>query len=277
MGVAEANHANEEAARLALERIAAERPLLHHLTNFVTANDSANLALAYGALPVMAPALEEVREMASAAQALVLNLGTLSVDLVEAMVAAGEAAAASGAPIVLDPVGAGATRLRTEAAHRLLRELPVTVLRGNRGEIGALLGAGTVRGVEATGAEDPAQVARAAHERFGVVVAVTGAVDVVVGGGFSREVANGHPLLAGITGSGCMATTAIAALLTAEGAPDLHTALALATYGLAAERAASGARGPGTFRPRLLDEVAALGMRGVHGLRIATGAASRER
>src|SRR4051794_29344499 len=175
MGVAD----GDELARQALERIAAERPLLHHLTNFVTANDSANLALAYGALPVMAPAPEEVAEMASAAQALVLNLGTLHAELVEAMLSAGRAAAAAGVPIVLDPVGAGATRFRTDAAHRLLRELPVTVLRGNRGEVGALLGSGSVRGVEATGAEDPAQVAREAHQRFEVVVAVTGAVDVV--------------------------------------------------------------------------------------------------
>jgi hydroxyethylthiazole kinase len=261
----------EAAARSALAEIASGRPLLHHLTNFVTANDSANLALAYGALPVMAPAPEEAPEMASGAQALVLNLGTLNAGLVDAMAAAGQAAAAAGVPIVLDPVGAGATRFRTESAHRLLAELPVTVLRGNRGEVGALLGSGEVRGVEATGREDPGQIARAAHERLGVVVAVTGAVDVVVGPGAAFDVYNGHPLLAAITGSGCMATTAVAALVAAGGAPERQAALALATYGLAAERAAEGAPGPGTFRARLFDEVAALGTRGVHGLRIAAG------
>lgn len=260
----------EAAARSALARIAAGRPLLHHLTNFVTANDSANLALAYGALPVMAPAPEEASEMASGAQVLVLNLGTLNAGLVDTMAAAGQAAAAAGVPIVLDPVGAGATRFRTDSAHRLLADLPVTVLRGNRGEVGALLGSGSVRGVEATGTEDPAEVARAAHERFGVAVAVTGAVDAVVGGGAAFEVRNGHPLLAAITGSGCMATTAVAALLAVGGAPERQAALALATYGLAAERAAEDAPGPGTFRARLLDEVAALAARGVQGLRIAT-------
>ncbi|MCC6315561.1 MAG: hydroxyethylthiazole kinase [Thermomicrobiales bacterium] len=258
------------ATRAALARIAETKPLVHQITNVVVTNDSANLTLGFGALPVMAYAIEEVAEMASIAQALVLNIGTLSAGEIEAMLVAGRAAADKAIPIVLDPVGAGATTFRTQSALRLLRELPITVLRGNRGEIGALVGAGEVRGVEATGSEDPRAVAEAAHAAFGVTVAVTGPVDTVVGPEGALLVRNGDPLLAMITGSGCMATAAIGIFNAVGDDPALQTALALAAYGLAAERAAAGAAGPGTFRARLLDEVAAMRHTGVDGVRIET-------
>lgn len=258
----------QAAAEDALAKIAAAKPLVHQITNVVVTNDSANLTLAFGALPVMAYAPEEVAEMAALAQALVLNIGTLSAAEIEAMLLAGRAAGEHGVPIILDPVGAGATRFRTESALRLLAELPITVLRGNRGEIGALVGSGQVRGVEAVGTEDPRAVARAARERFGVTTAVTGPVDVVVGPTQTLEVHNGHPLLARITGSGCMATAAIGIYNAVGDEPAIQTALALASYGLAAERAAVGDPGPGTFRARLLDEVAALADRGVADVRI---------
>ncbi|MBO0703215.1 MAG: hydroxyethylthiazole kinase, partial [Candidatus Dormibacteraeota bacterium] len=225
-------------AREALTRLPAEGPLLHHLTNYVTAQDQANVALAYGASPVMAPAPEEVPELAAVTGALVLNIGTLDPDQVEAMRIAGRVAAENGRPIVLDPVGAGATGLRTRAAEQLLDELPISVLRGNRGEVGALVGSGRMRGVDAVGEEDPLEVARRAAEKFGVAVAVTGAVDAVVGAGRTYRVHGGHPLMASVTGTGCMATTAIGAFLALGGDVGLQAALALATYGLAAERAA---------------------------------------
>ncbi len=255
-------------ARAALAQLPKQAPLLHHLTNFVTAQDQANLALAYGASPVMAPAREEVGELAAVTGALVLNIGTLDPEQVEAMLIAGRVAAENSRPIVLDPVGAGATGLRTRAAEQLLGELPVSVLRGNRGEIGALIGSGRMRGVDAVGEEDPQQVAQAAAEKFEVAVAVTGQVDVVVGVGRVYQVSNGHPLMASVTGTGCMATTAIGAFLALGGDPALQAALALATYGLAAQRAAAGAQGPGSFRVRLLDEVYGLRRRGVDGLDI---------
>jgi hydroxyethylthiazole kinase len=251
-----------------LERIHQEKPLIHHITNVVVTNDSANLTLGFGALPVMAYAPEEVAEMAAMSQALVLNIGTLSTAEIGAMLLAGRSAAEHGAKIVLDPVGAGATRFRTESALRLLSELPITVLRGNRGEIGALVRSGEVRGVEAVGTEDPRAVAEAAASRFGVVTAVTGAVDVVVGDGQVFEVRNGHPLLGAITGSGCMSTSAIGIFLVAGDDAALQTVLGLAVYGVAAERAAEGGPGPGTFRSRLLDEVAAIRGKGVAGLQI---------
>jgi hydroxyethylthiazole kinase len=251
-----------------LQHVAASKPLIHQITNVVVTNDSANLTLAFGALPVMAYAPQEAAEMAGISQALVLNIGTLSVEEIEAMILAGAAAGAKGIPIVLDPVGAGATAFRTESALRLLRELPITVLRGNRGEIGALVGSGEVRGVEATGSEDPLQVAAAARDAFGVTVAVTGPTDVIAGPERTYLVSNGTPLLGLITGSGCMATATIGIFTTSGDDPALQTALGLATYGLAAERASMGNPGPGTFRTRLLDEVAALEAKGTEGVRI---------
>jgi hydroxyethylthiazole kinase len=258
-------------ARESLQRVAASKPLIHQITNVVVTNDSANLTLAFGALPVMAYAPQEVAEMAGISQALVLNIGTLSEEEIAAMLLAGIAAGEKGIPIVLDPVGAGATRFRTESALRLLRELPITVLRGNRGEIGALVGSGEVRGVEATGSEDPRQVATAARDIFGVTVAVTGATDVIVGRERTYLVHNGSPLLAAITGSGCMATATIGIFNSVGDDPALQTALGLATYGLAAERAADGEPGPGTFHARLFDEVAALSESGTVGVKIEEG------
>lgn len=251
-------------------------PLVHHLTNLVVTNDTANLTIGLGASPVMAYAAEEVGEMASLAQALVLNIGTLSAGEVEAMLIAGRAANAAAVPIVLDPVGAGATTFRTGTALRLLDELDIAVLRGNRGEIGALVGGGLMRGVDAVGTEDPEAVARAAYERFGVTTAVTGAIDIVVGPDAVFRVANGTPLLSRITGSGCMATTAVAvatagAAVSTVAGYALPVALGLATYGLVAERAASGNPGPGTFRTRLLDEAGSLGETGINGLRVSVG------
>lgn len=268
-----ADRSYDERSAHALARIAAAKPLIHHLTNPVVANDVANITLAFGALPVMADAPEEVAEITGAAQALVLNLGVLSPAKVEAMLRAGRTAAARGIPIVLDPVGAGATTFRTTSALRLLGDLPVTVLRGNRGEISALLGAGEMRGVEAVGTEEPRTVATAAAAYFGVVVAVTGVIDIVASDERRYEVHNGDPLLPRVTGTGCMASAAVGILLTEGNDVAMQTALALGLYGLAAERAATpkdGVQrpGPGTFRARLLDEVEALTACGVTGLRI---------
>lgn len=263
----DATGAHDAAARL-LAAVAAARPLIHHITSAVVANDVANVTLALGALPVMAEAAVEVAAVSAAAQALVLNFGMLTPAKFAAMLVAGRAAARSDVPIVLDPVGVGTTPFRTESAIRLLAELPVAVVRGNRGEIGALGGGGALRGVEAVGVEEPRAVATAAARQFGVVVAVTGAVDVVVDARHVYTIANGDPLMARITGTGCMASAAVGVALTTGGDAAENAALALALYGLAGERAAVGAPGPGTFRARFLDAVAALATDGVTGLRV---------
>lgn len=263
----DATGAHDAAARL-LAAVAAARPLIHHITSAVVANDVANVTLALGALPVMAEAAVEVAAVSAAAQALVLNFGMLTPAKFAAMLVAGRAAARSDVPIVLDPVGVGTTPFRTESAMRLLAALPIAVVRGNRGEIGALGGGGALRGVEAVGAEEPRAVATAAARRFGVVVAVTGALDMVVDARHVYTIANGDPLMARITGTGCMASAAVGVALTTGGDAAENAALALALYGLAGERAATDAPGPGTFRARFLDAVAALATDGVTGLRV---------
>jgi hydroxyethylthiazole kinase len=237
------------------------KPLVHSITNYVVMNETANATLALGALPVMAHANEEVEEMARIASALVLNIGTLSTHWIEAMLLAGGSATARGIPIVLDPVGAGATEFRTRTAHRILELVDVTVLRGNPGEVATLVGAhAEVRGVESIVAGlEPAELARTAAQRLGLVASVTGAVDHVSDGTRLLTVANGHPLLATVTGTGCIASALTGAFLAAKpNAPLEAAAEALAAYGVAAEDAAAGAEGPGTFHARLYDALYAL-------------------
>ena len=240
-----------------LERIRRQKPLLHHITNFVVMNDTANLTLALGALPVMAHAREEVAEMVGMAGALVLNPGTLTPEWVDSMLIAGRRANELGIPIVLDPVGAGATRLRTESNLRLLDELEVAVLRGNPGEMGTLAGfGGEVRGVESIKeAEDPLRIARTLAQRYGLTAAVTGKRDIVSDGKRAMAVDNGHIMLKTITGTGCMATTAIAAFAAVEEDRLLAAAAGLACFGLAAELAAVHAKGPGSFKVALFDDL----------------------
>ncbi|HUK96995.1 MAG TPA: hydroxyethylthiazole kinase [Gaiellaceae bacterium] len=244
-----------------LRRLRETRPLVHQITNYVVMNETANATLAIGALPVMAHAPEEVEEMVGLAGALVLNIGTLSSSWIDAMLLAGRAANVAGVPVVLDPVGVGATRYRTDTAKRILDEVDVAVLRGNAGEIATLAGVDAeVRGVESIGAAGPAaEVARGAASTLGVVAAVTGSVDHVSDGARVVAVENGHPLLASITGTGCMSTAITGAFLAVRADEPLAAAAeALAAFGVAGENAAPGAKGPGSFHVNLYDALAAL-------------------
>lgn len=241
----------------ALSRIREEKPLIHHITNLVVMNDTANVTLHVGALPVMAHAAEEVAEMTSLAGALVLNPGTLTPAWIESMLIAGRTANELGIPIVLDPVGAGATTLRTETNLRLLDELRIAVVRGNSGEIGALSGAGgVVKGVESVeGVSDPAAVAQIMARERGTVVAITGERDVVSDGRRTLGVDNGHAWLKTNTGTGCMSTTMVAAFAAVERDYLVAAAGGLACFGLAAELAAEEARGPASFKVALFDRI----------------------
>lgn len=236
-------------------RIREERPLIHHITNFVVMNDTANATLAVGASPVMAHAAEEVAELAGIAGALVLNPGTLSVEWVEAMLIAGKRAGEAGVPVVYDPVGVGATRLRNETGARFLKELRLAVIRGNSGEIGTLAGmGGAVRGVDSLeGVADPEKVASELARRLQSVVVITGKRDILSDGKRTLGVDNGHPMLQKITGSGCMATTIISAFCAVEKDFLVAAAAGLAYYGMAAERAGKRSEGPGSFRTALID------------------------
>jgi hydroxyethylthiazole kinase len=238
-----------------LRTLRERKPLVHNITNYVVMNETANALLALGALPVMAHAREEVEEMVGLAGALVINIGTLSPPWVDAMLAAGRAANAKGIPVVVDPVGAGATAYRTDTAKRLLDEVRVTVLRGNAGEIATLVGIDAeVRGVESIGAGgDSADRAREAARALGVVASVTGPVDHVSDGQTVLSVANGHELLATVTGTGCMSTAITGCFLAANADALEAAAEALAAFGVAGEDAAEEAKGPGTFHVALYD------------------------
>jgi hydroxyethylthiazole kinase len=232
------------------------KPLVHQITNYVVMNETANATLALGALPVMAHAKEEVEELASVAGALVLNIGTLSQHWIEAMLLAARAANVAGVPVVLDPVGAGATRLRTDTAKRILDEAEIAIVRGNAAEVATLAGRDAeIRGVESIGASDSgAELAKAAATGLGCVAAVTGPVDHVSDGARVLAVGNGHELLATVSGTGCMATAITGCFAAVASERPLEAAAeALVAFGLAGEDAARGAKGPGTFHAGLYD------------------------
>ena len=243
-----------------LAAVREERPLIHHITNSVTINDCANITICVGAAPVMASAPEEVADMVEAAGALVLNIGTLSAAQVEAMLIAGRHANDLGIPVVLDPVGAGATEFRTASTRRLLEALDIAVLKGNAGEIGVLAGTGgSVRGVDSAGiTADLVATVRECASSTGTVVAMTGGTDLVTDGRRVYAVRNGSPLMERLSGTGCMAASITGAFAAVAGDLPVSSAAALAAFGLAGERAEVAARGPYSFRAALFDELAAL-------------------
>ena len=238
-----------------LEKLREKRPLVHNITNYVVMNFTANTLLAMGASPVMAHAVDEVEEMVSLASALVINIGTLSKQWLASMLKAGKKANELGLPVVLDPVGSGATSFRTNTFRALVRELKLSVVRGNPSEI-LSIGSDYVRtkGVEtAHGAEDALETAKAAAKEIDTVAAITGAVDLVTDGERVIRCYNGHPLLSSVTGTGCAATAAIAAFISITTDPLEAAAAGLAFFGLAGELAGAKASSPGSFMVALLD------------------------
>lgn len=237
-----------------------KHPLVHHITNYVTVNDCANITICAGGAPVMADAPEEVAEMAGVAGALVLNIGTLNKAQIEAMILAGRMANDRKIPVILDPVGAGATRFRTRTAERLMSELKISILKGNAGEIGVLAGAeGNVRGVDSQGlAGDAAEIVRDFAKAEKLTVVASGPTDIVTDGKYVFLVRNGHPMMGCISGTGCMAASVTGVFAAESPDPVLASAAALATFGIAGERAAAGARGPFSFKTALFDELARL-------------------
>lgn len=238
-------------------RVRERAPLVHQITNYVVMNFTANVTLALGAQPVMAHAPQEQQEMQSFSSALVLNIGTLEDAWIEAMLLAGKEATRRGTPIVLDPVGAGATKLRTETSRRILDETNVSVLRGNAGEILAVAGdSGQVRGVDSlANTEDVIGVARTIAKERKIIVAMTGVVDIVTDGDRVFVIENGHRLMGRVTGTGCASTTAVACFVGVASVEErcLATASALSVFGRAGELAAEACHGPGTFVPAFLD------------------------
>lgn len=240
-----------------LRRVRKGKPLVHNITNYVVMNYTANALLACGASPVMAHAAEEVEEMVSLAGALVLNIGTLSPPWIEAMLKAGKRANALHVPVILDPVGAGATRLRTDSAKGLIEGLSLRVIRGNASEILSLAGeksGSRTKGVDSVHTVDQAtETAMALAKELRTTLAITGAVDLITDGERVCRVMNGHEMMSHVTGTGCTATVIIGAFLAVDPNPLEAATTGLSYFGLAGEKAAARALGPGSFQIALLD------------------------
>jgi hydroxyethylthiazole kinase len=238
-----------------LELLRQSKPLIHNITNMVVMNVTANALLAIGASPVMAHSKNEIQEMVSLAGALVLNIGTLSEEWVASMLMAGEKATELNIPVILDPVGSGATAFRTASAKKLIEKINIRVIRGNPSEVLSLgYEDSKTKGVDSLHTvDDAAIIAKVLAEQLKTTLAVTGPTDLVTDGVRIIRVLNGHPLMGSITGSGCMATAVIAAFLAVDADAVIAAATALSFFGLAGEIAGSSSTGPGTFMVRLLD------------------------
>ncbi|KAG0332429.1 hypothetical protein BG004_001270 [Podila humilis] len=255
-----------------LQTLREKSPLTHHISNFVVMNDTANATLALGGSPIMAPSATEAEDLSKVVSSVVLNIGTLTESFVECMLEAGKFANAQGNPVVFDPVGAGATKLRENTTRRILNAIHVDIIKGNAGEISTianLIGCSStektiaMRGVDSIGDgfSNPAAIVQAVAKREKCVVVMTGKVDYVSDGFRTVAISNGHPLMGRITGSGCMVASSIASF--AAISPSDHFAAAIAgvlALNLAGEHASArdDVRGPGTFRAAFIDEMANL-------------------
>jgi len=242
-----------------LVRIKERRPLIHHITNWVTIYDCANITRAIGALPVMAHAIEESADMASIASALVLNIGTLTPELIESMINAGKMANQKRIPIILDAVGAGATKLRTENSNRIMNELKIDIIKGNSAEIGTLAGVDAeVKGVEAVRVEgDPIEITKDFARRKDSTVVITGKQDIISSGEDTYLVNNGHEMMGRIVGTGCMASSVIGSFAAVEDDYAFAATAALVCFGIAGELAARSekTKGPGTYKEIFYDAI----------------------
>lgn len=251
-----------------LERVKASAPLVHNITNYVTVNDCANILLACGGSPIMADDPSDAEEITAICGGLNINIGTLNQRTIPAMLAAGKKANEYGHPVLLDPVGAGASSLRTQTSFQLMEEVRFTAIRGNISEIKTLaLGKGTTKGVDADVADaitedtlsETADFARKFAAKTGSIIVITGSIDIVADENTAFAVRNGHSMMSRITGSGCMLSALTAAYLTANPDTPLQACLAaVCAMGLCGQRAferLSPKDGNASFRTYLIDEV----------------------
>ena len=238
-----------------LNAVRKKKPLIHNITNYVVMNYTANALLAMGASPVMAHAPNEVEQMVSFAGALVLNIGTLDDGWIDSMIIAGKKATALKTPVILDPVGSGATTLRTESSKKIINETKISVIRGNASEILSLKNSDSkTKGVDSIhSVEDACDTAKLLAKELQTTLAITGSVDLVTDGDRTVHISNGHPLMACVTGTGCTATAVIGAFLAVDSDPFSAAATGLAFFGLAGEVAGEKAQAPGSFMINLLD------------------------
>lgn len=253
-----------------LENVRRNVPLVHFITNYVTVNDVANMMLACGGSPIMSDEMEDVEDITSICNATVINIGTLNKNTIESMIAAGKKANELGHPVILDPVGAGASKLRTETTFRLLKEVKFAVIRGNISEIKTVYsGSGSTKGVDADVADvvtddnlaETVEFAKELSRTTGAVIAITGAIDVIADSKDAFAVRNGVATMAKITGTGCMLDGVIAGYIAvnSENVTKAVTA-AIAAEGLCGEIAARKVEASGTssFRMHLIDAMSNL-------------------
>jgi len=251
---------NLENTARGLNAVRSKSPLVHNITNYVVMNNTANALLAIGASPVMAHAIDEVADMVAIASSLVINIGTLSGHWIDSMQVAGKTAVERDIPRILDPVGAGATPLRTETCKTLLKSMKPTVIRGNASEIMALAGSAvTTKGVDSSAESTRAvDAARQLAQATGAVVVISGAIDYITDGERLKEIKLGSPLMAQVTGMGCTATAVIGAFAAVVSDPFEAAWQAMTLMGVAGQRAARQARGTGTMQIAFLDELSTL-------------------
>ncbi len=240
-----------------LKKIKQDKPVVHHLTNWVTIYDCANIVKALGASPVMAHAKEEVGEMAKIASSLVLNIGTLTTDFVEAMKIAARSANEKGIPVILDVCGADATSLRDAKSFELLDEVKIGVIKGNASEIARIAGEHVkTKGVDASRVEkDLVQIAKGLARARKATVVITGKEDIVTDGKKVYIVKNGDPMMSHVVGTGCMSTSVVGAFIAVEKDLAYAAASGLVAFEIAAELAAKASKGPASFKERLFDHI----------------------
>ncbi|WP_394873027.1 hydroxyethylthiazole kinase [Clostridium butyricum] len=253
-----------------LNRLKNKKPLIHNITNYVTVNDCANILLAIGASPIMADDLKESADITSIASALVINIGTLNERTIESMIASGKKANELNIPVVLDPVGAGASSFRNETTKRILEEIKISVLRGNMSEIKFIAGLESeTKGVDASesdlksDSDEGIRVAKSLAKRFNCTVAITGVCDIVSDGEKSVTIENGTKMLSNVTGTGCMTTALVGGYLGAcETKEDLFIAAVsgIVSMGICGEIAEerAGSIGLGSFHMAIIDAVSNL-------------------
>ena len=241
----------------AIAAVRTKSPLVHSITNYVVMNNSANALLSIGASPVMAHWKDEMEEMTAIAGALVINIGTLDTEWIEGMKAAGLAASRRGTPIVLVPVGAGATSQRTNAAWEIINLCHPTIIRGNGSEIMALVDANVKsKGVDSSASSDDAlSAAKKLAAETGAVVVISGETDYITNGTDVFTVEGGNPIMTSVTGMGCTATALVGAFAAVEADTMVAATAAMAVMSLAGERAAVNARGNGSMQMHFLDEL----------------------
>jgi hydroxyethylthiazole kinase len=252
----------------ALNSVRERNPLVHHITNYVTVNDCANITLALGGSPVMADDINEVCDMVSLASAFVINIGTLNSRTVEAMLEGGKRANELNIPVILDPVGAGATAYRTEVAKRIIDEVKLAVVRGNLSEIKTLYGIEVqTKGVDSGEIIDgnadeftlAKEIAKDFAKKLGAVVAITGAVDIITDGRTVYTAHNGHKIMSKITGTGCMCTSLIGSYLGSVDNKLLAALAGITSMSIAGEVAYDNfdktKEGTGTLKAKIIDAI----------------------